>query len=348
MKRVARSLRLAGLLVLVAAGLLGCRANTSGGGRLYIYNWTYYIPDEVIEAFEQEFNVNVVYDVFASNEEMFAKLRAGGTGYDITFPSGDYVSIMEKEGMILEVDRSRLSNWGNLDPEVLEKIRFDAGNRWSVPYMMGAAGVAVNTRFVTDYERSWSIFDRADLRGRMTMLDDMREVLGAALSYLGYSVNTVIQSEIDEAKAVAARWSRNLLRFDAEAFGKAFANGEVWVVHGYQENVFLELDEDDRDHVDFFIPREGGSMYMDSMVLLKDARNVDMAYEFMDYILRADVMARIADWLELPSINVPSRALMETVPRYEISDLADAEFKEDLGFDVDRYNNAWQEIRVGG
>ncbi len=348
MKRIAGSLRLAGLLILVIAALVGCRGNTAGGGRLYIYNWTYYIPDEVIAAFEQEFGVQVVYDVFASNEEMFAKLRAGGTGYDIAFPSGDYVSIMANEGMLLEIDGSRLTNWANLDAEVLAKIEFDPGNRWSVPYMMGAAGIAVNTRFVSDYERSWSIFDRTDLRGRMTMLDDMREVLGGALSYLGYSVNTVVQSEIDEAKALATRWSRNLLRFDAEAFGKAFANGEVWVVHGYQENVFLELDEDDRDHVHFFIPREGGSMYMDSMVLLKDARNIDLAYRFMDFILRADVMAEIADWLELPSINVPSRDLMETVPRYQISDLADAEFKEDIGFDIDRYNNAWQEIRVGG
>ncbi|MFW5690114.1 MAG: extracellular solute-binding protein, partial [Spirochaetota bacterium] len=227
-------------------------------------------------------------------------------------------------------------------------IAFDPGNRWSVPYMMGAAGIAVNTEYVSDYGRSWSIFGREDLRGRMTMLDDMREVLGSALSYLGYSVNTSDQAELDEARDLVMQWSENLLRFDAEAFGKAFANGEVWVVQGYQENVFLELDEADWDKVDFFIPREGGSMYMDSMVLLKDAGNTDAAYQFMDFILRPEIMAQIADYLGLPSINVPSRELMTTVPRYEISDLSNSEFKEDVGADIDRYNRAWQEIRVGG
>ena len=336
------------LLGLVAAAALLVACGSGGRSqRLLIYNWTYYIPDEVIDAFKEEYKVDVVYDVFASNEEMFAKLKAGGGGYDITFPSGDYVSIMAQEGMLQEIDRSRLSNWDNLDPEVLSWIRFDPGNRWSVPYMIGAAGVAVNTALVPEYERSWTLFDRSDLRGRMTMLDDMREVLGAALSTLGYSVNTTNQAQIDEARDLVRSWSANLLRFDAEAFGKAFANGEVWVVHGYQENVFLELDEENWDSVDFFIPVEGGSMYLDSMVLLKDAKNVDLAYTFMDFILRPEVMAGIADYLGLPSINVPARELMETVPRYTISDLAGAEFKEDLGLDIDRYNRAWQEIRVG-
>jgi spermidine/putrescine transport system substrate-binding protein len=345
----ARSLRVSGLLVLLSAVLLsGCGANGGQAGKLFIYNWTYYIPDEVVEAFEEEYGVDVVYDVFASNEEMFAKLKAGGSGYDIAFPSGDYVSIMASEGMLSEIDRSRISNWDNLDESVLEKIEFDPGNRWSVPYMMGAAGIAVNTEYVSEYEHSWNVFEREDLRGRMTMLDDMREVLGGALRYLGYSVNTVDEDEIAEATALVGEWSKNLLRFDAESFGKAFANGEVWVVQGYQENVFLELDESEWSKVDFFIPREGASMYMDSMVILEGARNPDLAYEFIDFILRPDMMAQIADYLGLPSINTPSRALMQTVPRYEISDLSNAEFKEDLGLGVDLYNRAWQEIRVGG
>lgn len=343
-----RATRLLGaLLVLVSAALVvGCNRG-SAGGRLFVYNWTYYIPDEVIEAFEKASGVQVVYDMFTSNEEMFAKLKAGGTGYDLVFPSGDYVSIMAKEGMLQEIDRSKIANWGNLDPEILAKIEFDPGNRWSVPYMLGAAGVMVNTEFVPEFEESWSIFDREDLRGRMTMLDDMREVIGGALRYLGYSANSTDPAEIDAAKQLVSRWSRNLLRFDAEGFGKAFVNGEIWVAHGYQENVFLELDEDQRDKVAFFIPREGSSMYMDSMVILKDAKSVDLAYKFIDYILEPAVMAEIADWLEIPSINVPSRALMESETRYTIDDLANSEFKEDLGLVVDLYNRAWQEIRVG-
>ena len=338
------------LVVLVSIVLIFVLGSCGGGktGKLYVYNWTYYIPDETVEKFEKEYNVDVVYDVFASNEEMFAKLKAGGSGYDITFPSGDFVSIMANEGMLQEIDKSKLANFKNLDPLVIEKVEFDKGNRYSVPYFMGAAGISVNTEYVKDYEQGWSIFSREDLKGRMTMLDDMREVFGGALAYLGYKVNTTDPAQINEAKELVKSWSANLLRFDAEAFGKAFANGEIWVAHGYQEVIFLELDESEWDKVDFFIPKEGGAMYLDSMVLLKGAKNVDMAYKFMDFILRPDVNAEIADWLGYPTINVPARTLMETTPRYQIEELINAQFKEDLGFDIDLYNNAWQEIRVGG
>jgi spermidine/putrescine transport system substrate-binding protein len=117
---------------------------------------------------------------------MFAKLKAGGANYDLCFPSGDYVSIMIKEGMLAKIDKSALKNYGNIAPDVLAKSDFDPGNEYSIPYYMGAAGVAVNKTKVPEYERSWSIFARKDLAGKMIMLDDMREVLGDALKYLGY------------------------------------------------------------------------------------------------------------------------------------------------------------------
>ncbi|MDR2054100.1 MAG: extracellular solute-binding protein, partial [Treponema sp.] len=168
--------------------------------RLYIYNWTYYTPDSVIEKFEEEYGVDIIYDEFASNEEMYAKLQAGGSGYDVIFPSGDYVSIMAKQGMLEKIDRSKLSNLGNIDPLVLRKAAYDPLMDYSVPYYWGAAGIAVNTSKVPNFERSWSIFGRRDLKGHMTMLDDMREVLGDALVHLGYSVNTS-----DPAQIAAAR-----------------------------------------------------------------------------------------------------------------------------------------------
>ncbi|MDR0709402.1 MAG: extracellular solute-binding protein, partial [Spirochaetaceae bacterium] len=162
------------------------QASGASSGRLYIYNWTYYTPDSVIEKFEEEYGVEVIYDEFASNEEMYAKLQAGGSGYDVIFPSGDYVSIMISQGMLEKIDKSKLSNLGNVDPLVLQKATYDPLMDYSVPYYWGAAGIAVNTSKVPNFERSWSIFGRSDLKGRMTMLDDMREVLGDALVHLGY------------------------------------------------------------------------------------------------------------------------------------------------------------------
>ncbi|MDR2143014.1 MAG: extracellular solute-binding protein, partial [Treponema sp.] len=188
---------------------------------LYIYNWTYYTPDTVIEKFEQEYGVTVIYDEFDSNEAMYAKLQSGGSGYDIVFPSQDYVSIMIKQNMLEKIDKSKLSNLGNVSPYVLEKTTFDPNMDYSVPYFWGAAGLTVNTAKLPDYEKSWSIFGRKDLRGRMTMLDDMREVLGDALVSLGYSVNTTNQAELAKAAELVDKvWKPNLTKFDAEAFGK--------------------------------------------------------------------------------------------------------------------------------
>ena len=329
----------------IALVLSGCGSGNKQ--KLYIYNWTYYIPDEVLREFEKRYNVSIVYDMYASNEEMFAKLKAGGTGYDLVFPSGDYVSIMVRENMVDTIDKSRLPNFANLDSSVLSKITYDPGCTFSLPYMMGAAGISVNKKQIPDFEKSWKLFSRSDLKGRLTLLDDMREVLGAALKTLGYSVNSTSPDELRKAKALVNEWKGNIVKFDAEAFGKGFAAGEFWGVHGYAENVFLELDSTMHPTVDFFIPAEGSAMYMDNIVLLKNAKNKDLAYQFMNYIHEPQVYAKIADFLGLPSINIPARSLRLKQPNYDIADLANSEFKEDLGEHLELYNKIWQEIRVG-
>jgi spermidine/putrescine transport system substrate-binding protein len=337
------------LAILVIAAVSG--QNLFAGGskeKLYLYNWTYYIPEDVIKDFQKETKIQVIVDAYASNEEMYSKLVAGGAGYDLVVPSGDYVSIMIAEGLIQPLDLSKVPNFKNFDPAALSRITFDKGNRYSVPYMMGAAGVSVNTTKVANFDLSWSIFERADLKGRMTMLDDIREVLGAALKYLGYSVNETNPARLEEARQVVERWKPNLVKFDAEAFGKGFAAGEFWVVQGYAENVFLEYEESRHGEVKFFFPKEGMPMYMDSFCILKGAKNVDNAYAFINYILRPDIAARIADYLMMPSPNVPARALMTVKPTYSFEDLAKGEFKEDLGQQaLQLYNDVWRKIRVG-
>jgi len=333
--------------------------------RLYIYNWTYYIPDSIIEKFKDEYNVRVVYDEFASNEEMYAKLiamnRRGvfgwlsnvfGRQYDIVFPSKDYVQIMIRQNMLERIDKTNMKNLGNIDPEVLRRADYDPYMEYSVPYFYGAAGVIVNTARVPNFEQSWSIFAREDLRGRMTMLDDLREVMGGALSYLGYSVNT-----IDPAQVIAARdlinnsWKQNLVKFDAETFGKGYANGEFWVVHGFPEAIYEEI-ADNRtlmNNTVFFIPKEGGPSYIDSMVILRGAKNIELAQKFIDFIHRPEIYAEFADEFGLPStVNVPARLLKTGFAFYSEEDLRNTELVHDLGEYLDLYTNAWfNSIRTG-
>jgi spermidine/putrescine transport system substrate-binding protein len=319
----------------------------SGKPKLFIYNWTYYMPDEVLRDFERQFNVEIVYDVYPSNEDMFTKLKSGASGYDIVVPSGDYVSIMIKENMLQPMDLSKIPNFKNIDTAVLQRIAFDKGNRFCVPYMMGGSGIAVNKTHVKEYDKSWNIFSRTDLKNRMTMLDDMREVLGGALRTLGYSVNSTSPEELEKAKQVVLGWKANLCKFDAEAFAKGFAAGEFWVVQGYAENVMREYDSTKLSEVDFFIPKEGGSAYIDNMVILKGAKHKDLAYTFINFIHDPRIYARIIDYLRYPCINTAARQFVTKKSTYELNDLSKSELKEDLGPALELYNRIWQEIRVG-
>ncbi|HNZ26064.1 MAG TPA: extracellular solute-binding protein [Spirochaetota bacterium] len=338
MKKIVKFLAIAYAVIMLA----GCN-----GQKLFIYNWTYYIPDEVLKGFEKEYNCKIVYDMFTSNEEMFTKLKAGATGYDLTFPSGDYVSIMIKEGMLQRIDMTKIPNFQYVEKSVLEKIKFDRDQEYSVPFMMAGSGVAINTDVVKDYKKDMSVFSNPAYSGRMTLLDDMREVFGYALKALGYSVNSVDAKQLEEAKDLIMEWKKNILKFDAESFGKGFAAGEFVAVQGYAENVFLELDEAGRNRTVFFIPESGGPMYMDCMVLLNGAKNVELAYQFMNYIHRPDVYAKICDFLMLPSINIEARNYTKVKTNYTIEDLKNSELKENIGDALELYNKFWQDIRIG-
>ncbi|MDR0313551.1 MAG: extracellular solute-binding protein [Treponema sp.] len=353
------------ILHFVLAAFILPAISCSDDNRLNVYNWSYYTPESVIEKFEQEYKVRVIIDEFASNEEMYAKIvatnREGILGwffrlfsrrYDIVFPSQDYVSIMIDQGMFESIDHGLIPNLRNIDPAVLEKTTYDTYMHYSVPYYWGAAGIVVNTARVPNYEESWSIFSRADLRGRMTMLDDMREVMGDALAYLGYSVNSKNRREIEAAKnLINNQWKPNLTKFDADAFGKGYANGEFWVVQGYAEVVYEEIMDNAqlmRDTV-FFIPSQGGPAYIDSMCILKGAKHRDLAHKFIDFIHRPDIYAEFCDSFGFPAtVNVAARQYKTGPSWYQLEDLYNLELKDDLGASLELYNDAWfNSIRVG-
>jgi len=325
---------------------------TSCGPQLTIYNWTYYTPDTVIKKFEKEYKVRVHYDQFASNEELYAKLKSGGGGYDVIFPSGDYVSIMIQQGMLEKLDKSMLPNLKHIDPAVLRRATYDPAMDYAVPYFYGAAGIIVNTAKVPEFERSWSIFSRPDLRNRVTMLDDMREVMGGALAYLGHSVNTKDPAHIAAAKdLINNEWKPNLTKFDAESFGKGYANGDFWVVHAYAEVVFEEIEGNLQllNDTVFFFPEEGGASFIDNMCILKGSKNVDLAHKFIDFIHRPEIYAEFADTFSFPATaNIPARHHKTGPSLYTVEDITSVELLHDLGPALDLYNDAWfNSIRIG-
>lgn len=339
--------------LLTGAALLAALLSLSSCGKkddntLYLFNWTYYTPDSVLQDFEKEYNCKVKVDTFDSNEVMYAKLKAGADGYDITFPSQDYTSIMIKQGMLKKIDKAAFTNAANINPKVLEKLTFDPNMDYSVPYYMGAAGICVNKQKVHNYNKSWTIFERTDLKGHMTMMDDMREVMGDALALKGYSVNTVDRKVLgDITDYINQKWKPNLVKFDAEGFGKSFANEDFWVCQGYAEVVYGEVPEERQEEmIDFFIPPEGGPMYVDSMVILKNARHYDLAMKFINFIHRPEEYVKFLDEFRFPGfVNPAAEHLRTTTPMYKAEEMEPCELKLDVGEDLETFNEYWESIR---
>ena len=316
---------------------------------LHLYNWTYYMPESIVTAFEEEYGCDVVIDYFSSNEEMFAKLQAGGgKGYDIIFPSADYTSIMIKLDMLSLIDHEKIPNLRYIPSIVKDKATYDPEMEYSVPYFMGAAGIAVNKTLAPEnYERSWIIFSDERMKGRMTLLDDMREVLGDALKTLGYSNNTSNEEELEEAaRIVREEWKPNIVKFDAESFAKSFARGEFAVVHCYPENIVSELSEEQMANVDFFLPETGGSMYIDNMVILKDSEEKDLAHAFINFVHEPKNYAVFLDEFSFPpTTNTEAEKFMTTTPLFTSEDLENYEVLIDVDDDLEKYNRLWEPIR---
>jgi len=364
MRRVIVFLAVTAVIIMSAGLFTGC----DNRERLHIFNWAYYTPQSVITAFEQEYGVRVVYTIFNSNEEMLARLMAGGgqglfarlfgrgAGFDVVFPSGDYVAIMMRLGMLERLDHSLLPNLVHVDPEILAKALYDPTMQYSVPYFFGAAGIIVNTEMVPEFERDISIFARTDLNQghirRMTMLDDPRQVIGDALNYLGFSVNSRNPEEIAAARDhVINHWRPNLVQFDSDTIGQGFANGEFWVVQTWAENVFYWIGENEHllQNSYFFFP-PGASSYTDNMVILRDAPNVELAHRFINFIHRPEIYAMFVDEFGLPAtVNVPARELTQVTPWYTLEELFSAtdEIQDDVGPAMTYYTDAWLAIRFG-
>jgi len=328
----------------------GCQKTSDKSSKLHLYNWTYYTPDSLVKKFEKETGIDVVIDNFASNEEMFAKVMAGGNkGYDIIFPSSDYASIMIKLGKVQKLDHTKLPNLQYVNPLIKEKASYDPEMEYSVPYFMGTSGIAVNKgKAPLDYARDWSIFADKRMAGRMTMLDDMREVMAAGLKHLGYNANTTNEQELQEATdLIINEWKPNLVKFDSESFGKAFSQGEFWVSHSYPENIFAEIPKTEWKNIDFFIPEEGGLMYIDNMVIPTGATNSEGAHAFINFMHDPKNHAEFLDEFGFPpTTNTGAASYMENDTFFFSSeDMVHSDNLEDLGDDLEKYNHLWQTIR---
>ena len=347
MKKVSKII-LACATLLAAMSLVSCEKKQV----LKLYSWTYYTPTDVVKAFEEEFNCKVVVTEYDSNETMFNKLINGGAkSFDIVVPSQDYVSILMAKNMLQPIDQSKFTNRNKINPKILEKISYDPDMTYAVPYYFGAAGISVNKKKVPggNYDRSWNIFADSQFKGHASMMDDYREVIGDALMYQGNSVCTKDDAELKAATDLIKNdWLPNIVKFDAEGFGKDFARGDLWLCQGYAEVIYGEVPEEEWDEtIDFWIPEEGGPSYLDSMCILKDSKNVELASEFINFIHRPENYAKFLDFFRFPCyVNLEAEQYMTTTPMYPASVMDNCELKNDIGDYLEYYYNLWEKIRI--
>jgi spermidine/putrescine transport system substrate-binding protein len=303
-----------GLLAAVPAVLaVLCSAGCGKAGPvLSVYTWADYIKPELVKRFEAERGCRVVIDTFESNEAMYAKLRAGASGYDVLTPTSYMVDLMRGRGMLLELDHRLLPNIAHVDPAFL-KFAVDGAMDYSVPYMQVVSGVAYLEGRVEGVRPTWAVFDRADLKGRMTMFNDMRETVGAALKFLGHSINTTDPGELEEALEVLLRWKKNLAKFDSEQYKNGLASGEFLLVHAWNGDI-LQV-EKEVPEVRFLVPEEGTIVGFDDLVIPKGAANVELAHAFIDFLHRPEVAAANTEFIRYLCPNRESYPLLESSVR---------------------------------
>lgn len=255
---------------------------------LYVFNWTAYINEDLLGLYEEETGVKIIYDTYDSNEDLLAKLQAGATGYDVIFPSDYMVSQMIKLGLLAELDLNNIPNFQyiadfNKDPA------YDPGNKHSMPYFWGTTGVGYDSSVVDPPPDSWAWLFDPDLAceyqgGGINVLDDERELIGAALKYLGYSLNETNEAHLNEARDVILAVKPCWKTFDTAGYiENLMIPGEIVLTHGYSGDVFVAAEEN--ENWAYVVPKEGGTVWQDNMCIPTSSTRKATAEHFINWML---------------------------------------------------------------
>lgn len=291
--------RLFGHTIAVAATASALpRLASAQGGQVTIYNWDTYIAEDTVDNFTADTGISVRYDLFASNDELFAKLREGNPGYDVIFPSNDYVERMATADMLVALDHSRIPNFANIDPAFVDP-EFDPGRQRSMPYMWGTIGIGYRSTVASP--SSWKdLFENPDLAGRVSLLNDSG-VIQIALKYLGLSGNSVDRGEIMAAADALIKVKDQFKAFAPDTGQDLLIAGEVDACMEWSGDILQVMAED--PELGYNLPDEGGLLWEDAMAIPKDGPNPDAAHEWINYILDAKIHASIADYIKYACPN---------------------------------------------
>ncbi|MFO7292838.1 MAG: spermidine/putrescine ABC transporter substrate-binding protein [Actinomycetes bacterium] len=282
-------------------------------GPLNFYNWSDYIDPDLITAFEEQYDVDVVETFYDSNETMIAQIQAGVV-YDLIVPSDYMVAILIEEGMIAPLNKDAIPNIENVS-EQFQGLYYDETFSYSVPYQWGTTGLGVNLSVLgTDFPRSWAlVFDpelTASYPSGVSLLNDPRETIGAALIYLGYSLNETSEDALQEAADLIR--ASNVTTFDSDQYPDNLVNGEVPVSHGYSGNFFTTFAETENpDNWEYVIPEEGATLWVDNLAIPTAADHPCTAHTFINFLLDAENGAQLSEWTLYATPNAAAEELLD-------------------------------------
>ncbi len=320
--------------------------------QLKVYNWGEYMEPEVIEQFEKETGIEVVYDEFETNETMYPIVAKGAVQYDLVCPSDYMIQRMEKEGLLEEINWDNVPNRKYIDDTYWNfASSYDEGNRYSVPYLWGTVGILYNTKMVDEKIDSWSVLWDKKYKNNVLMQKSVRDAFGVTLKYLGYSLNSTNESELEEAKQklIEQKSSGVVQAYVVDEVRDKMIAGEaaIGVIYSGEALTCQESNED----LEYVIPKEGSNLWMDSWVIPKGAENKENAEKFLDFLCRPEIMQKNFDFI---TYSVPSSAARELLDEeYRDSEIAypDEDFLKNcevltyLGNEADElYNEKWKEV----
>ncbi|HEX9785348.1 MAG TPA: spermidine/putrescine ABC transporter substrate-binding protein [Opitutaceae bacterium] len=318
---------------------------------LSLFIWEEYMDPEVLAEFEAETGIRVVESNFGSNEDLLAKLQVGAGGYDVIVPTDYMVQVMKRQELLAVLDHSKLPGLANLHRR-FRKLPFDPGQEVSVPFQWGVTGIAYNASSMSNPPTSWAeFFDLARIapaKGRISLLNDAREVLGAALIALGKSPNTREEGEVAAAAALVAAQKPFVAKFDSESFEDSLAAGETILIQGWSGEVTVAMEEN--EDVRYLIPTDGALAFVDNLAIPASSKQTDAAHQLIDFLLRPDIAARIANFTYYGTCNEPARENVEEFlrkgPPFMWPEEDKTHYLEDLGEEGEVYDRTWTELKT--
>lgn len=335
------------IAVLIVLMLAGCSPDRR---KLYVYTWADYIDPDLIQKFEAENDCQVVIDTFDCNESMYAKLMAGGTGYDVIMPTEYVMPLLISADLIDKLDAFKLPNASvNFD----ETFKSELSLVWDVPYAFSCTGIMWRKDKVPPdltFEDWNDMFD-SRLNGRICIMNDIREVLGLALKVNGKSVNSVDQTELDSAVAVAKRWKNACLKMDNEAYRTGIPSGEFYAAMSYNSDAIQLMAEDGGKTIGYSVPTNGTTSSIDAMCVMKNSKSKDLAYKFMDMFYDIPNAVKNAEYNGVP---MPVKGLYDelsneykAIPFMKVTNELKSKCENilDVGDKFEMYSKAWDKVK---